>query len=145
MKMHVCRFEELTVFELYEILKLRNEVFVVEQNCVYNDIDGIDPKAIHLWLEEDGSLLSYLRVFPVTDQENTAQIGRVVSASRGKGYGRILLHEAVKTAEEILHAERLVLEAQTYAVGFYEKEGFAVCSDEFLEDGIPHVKMELHL
>ncbi len=139
MELKIKAFEELTLNELYEILKARCAVFVVEQTCPYQDIDGIDPLSIHLFYVDDGRILAYLRLF--WKEEGVAAIGRVLTVQRGTGLGGKLLHEGVSYAQNVMKAERMYLEAQTYAVGFYEKEGFRVVSEPFDEDGIPHVKM----
>ena len=139
--MFVKTFQELSNEELYEILKIRSAVFVVEQNCVYLDIDGIDPRAIHMYEKEDGEIVAYLRVFIA--EEGVAQIGRVLTMKRSQGYGKKVLEEGVRYAFEELHVNTIFVEAQVYAKAFYEKVGFEVCSQEFLEDGIPHIKMEL--
>ena len=133
-------FAQLSREELYAILKARVDVFVVEQQCPYPELDGKDLTAVHFFRQDDdGQVLAYLRVFENLDGD--MQIGRVLTTVRGKSYGRTLLHAAVRYLEETAPQKQIVLESQTYAVGFYEKEGFAVCSDEFMEDGIPHVKM----
>lgn len=137
-------FPELTAAELYEILRTRETVFIVEQDCPYPEADGRDYDAVHYFFrEDDGRVKAYLRLFPKPDEPGTIQVGRMVTAGsvRGTGLGRRLLHEGVQYAIEKMGAERLYLEAQVYATGFYQKEGFAVCSGEFLEDGIPHVQM----
>ena len=139
MELEIRRFDELTTAELYEILRVRCEVFVVEQKCAYQDIDGIDPRSVHMFYEEDGKIAAYLRLF--YRNEGIVQIGRVLTVRRNEGLGRKLLHEAVMFAEETMKPETMYLEAQTYASGFYEKEGFRVVSEPFDEDGIPHVKM----
>lgn len=141
MKLVIKSFEELNTHELYELLRVRNQVFVVEQNCPYQDIDGIDLHAIHMFYEHENQIYGCLRLFYKDEDHKTVQIGRVLSTERGRGIGRRLLHEGVKTAISRMKAEEIYLEAQTYAIGFYEREGFKVVSDEFLEDGIPHVKM----
>lgn len=134
-------FSALNVNELYAILRLRSEVFVVEQLCVYQDIDDKDQNARHCWLEEDGRIVAYLRVYWRNEAERIVQIGRVVTADRGKGYGKQLLSLAVDLSYNYYKASGIYIEAQTYAIGFYEKAGFKVSSAEFLEDGIPHVEM----
>lgn len=139
MELKIKAFEELTVYELYMILKARCDVFIVEQKCPYPDIDGIDPESIHLFYEQDGKILACLRLF--YNENGIVQIGRVLTVQRGTGLGGKLLHEGVSYAQNVMKAERMYLEAQTYAVGFYEKEGFRVVSEPFDEDGIPHVKM----
>lgn len=144
MQLTIKTFSELTAAELYEILRLREAVFIVEQNCPYPEADGKDPGAIHLWCPgDDGRMKAYLRLYFKKDEPGTVQVGRVVTSSdaRGTGLGRKILHEGVEYAVQEMGAERLYLEAQVYAIGFYEKEGFEVSSGEFLEDGIPHVEM----
>ena len=143
MKLIVKPYGELSLDELYEILKVRSEVFVVEQNCPYLDPDGTDRTSIHFMLYEGEKMAAYLRIFEVSDR--VWQIGRVLTVLRSQGYGGIILHEAMDYIRGKNLADRVVLEAQTYAVGFYEREGFRVCSDEFDEDGIPHVRMEVSL
>lgn len=135
-------FAQLTPYELHAILKARCDVFIVEQNCVCNDIDGTDPICRHLFtLNDKGECTSCLRMYPKPDEPHTLRIGRVVTTERGKGLGRKLLHEAVEEAKRMEGIEGLYIEAQTYAIGFYAKEGFEVCSGEFIEDGFPHVQM----
>ncbi len=141
MTLHIKSFPELTARELYEILRVRAAVFVVEQNCVYPDPDGIDLHSIHVWLEEKGKILAYLRLFRKAGETDTVQIGRVLTTERGKGYGAQILQAGIKAAQTRLQSKELYLEAQSYAIGFYEKAGFRVTSAEFLEDGIPHVQM----
>lgn len=136
----VKRFEELTTEELYDLLQLRCAVFVVEQNCPYLDIDGIDRQSTHLWLEEDGRMLAYLRYFPDPEDPQKLHIGRMLSAERGKGLGGKALRAALERIDSESPAE-IEIEAQVYARGFYEREGFAACSEEFDLDGIPHLRM----
>ena len=135
-------FPELTAAELYEILRLREAVFIVEQNCPYPEADGRDYGAVHYYYcGDDGRVSAYLRLYAKEGEPGTVQIGRVVTGIRGAGLGRKILHEGIRYAIDSMNAERLYLEAQVYAVGFYEKEGFEVSSEPFLEDGIPHVQM----
>ena len=141
----VKHFNELTTAELYEILKTRAEIFVVEQECVYQDLDDKDQDAIHVFCRNEyGRVTGCLRVFRKDpgSEPGVVQIGRVVTLEHGKGLGGQLLHEGVRVAAERLKAEKIYLEAQEYATGYYAKEGFKVVSEPFLEDGIPHVKME---
>ena len=141
MKIVKKEFNELTVEELYEILRVRNAVFIVEQECPYQDIDGLDQVSTHIMLIDDGALKAYARVFLKRDEDNVAQIGRVITTDRGKGYGNIVLDAAISCAENDYKLKDMYLEAQVYAIGYYKKHGFEVCSEEFLEDGIPHVQM----
>ena len=141
MKLVSKYFEELTTTELYELLKVRSEVFVVEQNCIYQDLDDKDYRSLHVFYEEDREVLAYLRAF--TKKEGVVQIGRVLSTTHGIGLGGKILKEGLLQIQEKFHPKKIYLEAQCYAIGYYEREGFKVCSEEFLEDGIPHVEMEL--
>ena len=136
-------FDELTTRELYEILKARAEIFVVEQNCVYQDLDRVDYDSMHYFYEEDGKVIAYLRAFKKDD--DTVQIGRVLTLRHGTGLGGKLLHEGIAQIREKMDPKQIYIEAQCYAAGYYEREGFKVCSGEFLEDGIPHVQMLLVL
>ena len=137
----IKEFGELTPHELYAILKLRVDVFVVEQQCPYRELDGLDQRAEHIWLEDDGGIQAYLRVLRPGVEADCFAIGRVVTARRGSGLGRLILAEGIAYIENEFDASRIYLEAQTYAKGFYEKMGFRQVSDEFVIDGIPHIKM----
>ena len=140
MRHEVRAFDELSLRQLYALLKLRSDVFVVEQDCVYGDIDGRDFDAVHVLLyDEEDILQGYLRVY--RHEDGTIRIGRVVSRTRGKNYGRMVLQDGIQVAEDTFKAEEIVIEAQVYAIPFYAKEGFVTASEEFLEDGIPHVRM----
>lgn len=136
-------FDELTTVELYEILKARAEIFVVEQNCVYQDLDDKDYKSLHIFYEDNGKVAGYLRAF--NKENDVVQMGRVLTIQHGTGLGGRLLKEGIEQIRAKLHPKHLYIEAQCYATGYYAREGFKVCSDEFLEDGIPHVQMMLEL
>lgn len=139
----VKHFNDLSVHELYEILKTRSEIFVVEQECIYQDLDDKDQDAVHIFCFNDtGRVSGCLRVFMREPENKVVQIGRVVTLEHGKGIGRLILHKGVEIATDYFRAKKIYLEAQVYAIGYYAKEGFEVVSEEFLEDGIPHVKME---
>ena len=138
-------FQELSTTELYELLKSRAEIFVVEQNCVYQDLDDKDYQSLHVFYEEEGKVIAYLRAFEKDASTKTIQMGRVLTLTHGNGLGRSLLKEGIKQIKEIFSPSSIYIEAQCYATGFYEQEGFVICSDEFLEDGIPHVEMTLSL
>ncbi|MBQ3460438.1 MAG: GNAT family N-acetyltransferase [Solobacterium sp.] len=135
-------FPQLSTEELYDIMVLRSEVFVVEQNCVYLDPDGIDKDSLHVFLRDEEGILAYARLFVKSTDPLTVQIGRVVAKVRRKGYGTVVLRECIRQAEACFGAEEIILEAQTYARPFYEAEGFVQTSEEFLEDGIPHICMK---
>lgn len=143
MELHCKAFDELTAGELHEILRVRCAVFVVEQNCPYQDVDDIDLQSLHIYLEENEKIAAYLRCFQQVP--NTARIGRVLTMERGKGLGRPLMEAGIRAAKQQLHADKIEIEAQCYASGFYNKFGFEISGEAFLEDGIPHVPMTLTL
>ncbi len=137
------RFAELTADELYEILRLRAAVFVVEQSCAYQDIDGRDRGALHIWLRDADGIQAYLRVMNSDDTHPCPTIGRVIAVKRRCGLGTRIVHEGIAAARECFGAERIYLEAQVYAKELYEKCGFTQVTEPFDEDGIPHIGMEL--
>lgn len=141
MEIVIKHFSELTAFELHEILRIRSQVFVVEQNCVYQDVDGKDVGAYHIYIKDDDGIQACLRVMDKGISFEEAAIGRVVCIKRRRGYASLLLREGISVAQCRFGAECISLEAQTYARSLYEKQGFRQTSDEFLEDGIPHIKM----
>ena len=141
----IKRFEELTTVELYEILKLRSEIFVVEQNCVYQDLDDIDYQSLHIFCEENHNVFAYLRIYPKRGETDVVQIGRVVTLKHRTGSGSALMEKGIQTIKDTMNYKKIYIVAQKQAIGFYEKFGFIVTSEEFLEDGIPHVAMELTL
>ena len=145
MELAVKTFQELTADELYELLRLRAEVFVVEQTCVYQDLDGRDRAALHLLLREGEALQAYARVLPAGTAFPTAGLGRVCTRSRGRGLGRAVVAAGIRAAREKLGAEEITIEAQSYVRGLYESFGFRQTSEEFLEDGIPHIQMKWKL
>ena len=139
--LHKKSFQELTVDELYELLRVRSEVFVVEQNCVYQDLDGDDQKSIHLWLTVAEKVVALARVCPAGTHMKEISIVRVITTKRGKGYGKQIMLHAIDAAREDFRAKLIDIEAQEYAKGFYESVGFKQSSDSFMLDGIPHIKM----
>lgn len=141
--LHKKWFPELTSQELYELLRIRSDVFVVEQNCVYQDLDYDDQPAIHLWLTEDDNIVALCRVCPAGTHMEEVSIGRVITTVRGKGYGKQIMLAGIDAAKEHFGAKRIDLEAQEYAKGFYEQVGFRQSSEPFMLDGIPHIKMSL--
>ena len=145
MKLVSKYFHELTTTELYELLKSRAEIFVVEQNCIYQDLDDKDYHSLHIFYEENGRIIAYLRAFEKDASTKTAQIGRVLTLNHGIGLGGKLLEDGIMQIREKLNPSTIFIEAQCYATGFYEREGFVISSEEFLEDGIPHVEMILKL
>lgn len=141
LQLHKKTFQELTVNELYELLRVRSEVFVVEQNCVYQDMDGDDQLSIHLWLTIDNKTVALARVCPAGTHMKEISIGRVITTERGKGYGQQIMLYAIDAAVEHFDAKCIDIEAQEYAKGFYESVGFRQSSETFMLDGIPHIKM----
>jgi ElaA protein len=145
MELIVKRFEEFSLEELYKIIQARVAVFVVEQNCVYQEIDDKDPYAYHVFLKDDTGIAAYLRVIDKGISFEEVSIGRVLTVKRGCGLGNTILTEGIKVAKERMNAGKIKIEAQSYAKGFYEKAGFQQVSEEFLEDGIPHIQMILEV
>ena len=139
--LHKKTFQELTTDELYELLRVRSEVFVVEQNCVYQDMDGDDQKSIHLWLTVADRVVALARVCPAGTHMKEISIGRVITTERGKGYGKQIMLHSIETAVRHFGATHIDIEAQEYAKEFYERVGFKQSSDTFMLDGIPHIKM----
>ena len=141
MKLHRKHFRELTLDELYELLRIRTEVFVVEQDCVYQDMDYDDQQSVHLWLTEGEKVVALCRVCPAGTHMQEVSIGRVITTERGKGYGKQIMLHAIDAAIEHFGATLIDIEAQEYARGFYESVGFKQSSGTFMLDGIPHIKM----
>ncbi|MEU5787323.1 GNAT family N-acetyltransferase [Micromonospora purpureochromogenes] len=138
-QVRVAAFADLDARTFHDLLRLRIDVFVVEQHCPYPELDGrdVEPGTRHLWLERDGAVLAYLRI--LADPDGAARIGRVVVApvARGGGHAGRLMAEALRLVGD----RPCVLEAQSYLVDFYARHGFAVTGPEYVEDGIPHVPM----
>ena len=142
MNIQVKHFNELSTKELFDIFKLRVEVFIVEQKCYYQEVDDHDKEAYHVFWYQDDDLIAYARVLPKGQTFDEVSIGRVISKYRRKGNGNKIMQCAINTAIEKFNADIITIEAQTYAKKLYENLGFKQISDEFLEDGIPHIKME---
>lgn len=136
-------FTELKLKDLYNLLQLRSEVFVVEQNCVYQDIDGKDMKALHLLGYNDDTLIAYTRCFAPADYFEEASIGRVIVKKnyRNSGYGHEILQASLKEIENRYNTTNIKLSAQQYLTEFYESHGFYQTGYGYLEDGIPHIAM----
>ena len=143
MELFVKRFDELTNDELYELLRLRVSVFVVEQNCPYMELDDRDQAALHVYMKDEGGVQAYMRILDRGVKSEHVSIGRVIAVKRRSGVGTALLKAGIRAAREHFGADSLYVEAQTYARGLYAKQGFVQISDEFLDDGIPHVRMLL--
>ena len=140
----IRRFEALSVAELYNLLQLRSEIFVVEQNCVYQDVDGKDEKALHIIGEDNGQTVAYARLFKPKDYFEQASIGRVVvkETYREKKLGHILMREAIYFIKSQFNETKITISAQLYLKHFYESHGFIQTSETYLEDDIPHIEMK---
>lgn len=136
-------FDALSVHELYDLLKLRSEIFVVEQNCVYLDLDGKDKIALHLFAEFDGKIVAHARLFKAGISFNNASIGRVVVDSnyRDRKWGHDLMREAIAGIKLHFDESKITIGAQLYLKKFYESHGFVQTSEMYLEDDIPHIEM----
>ena len=137
-------FQELTISELYQILQLRSEVFVVEQDCVYQDIDFKDQKALHVFGFKDDKIVAYTRIFKPGDYFENASIGRVVVAAgeRKYGFGHYIMKSSIKAIKTHFKVDEITISAQKYLKKFYETHQFKQIGEEYLEDGIPHIKMD---
>ena len=145
MELIVKHFSELKTEELFEIYKLRVSVFIVEQKCPYQEVDNADLNAYHLWLKDENGIEAYARVLPKGVTFSTVAIGRVIAVKRHCGLGSKIVEAAINVAKTKLHADKITIEAQVYARSLYEKHNFRQISEEFLEDGIPHIQMQLNL
>jgi len=136
-------FEDLSIHELYELLQLRSEVFVVEQDCVYQDIDGKDQKALHILGKKEGKIVAYTRCFAPGFYFEEAAIGRVVvkESQRKYGFGHQILKASILEIEKNYGTDIIKLSAQQYLTNFYESHGFVQIGEGYLEDGIPHIAM----
>ncbi len=143
MQFEFKQFSELTLDELYEILQLRAEIFVVEQDCIYNDLDGLDKLAVHQFLKKNGEIVAYSRLLKPGTRFPEYSIGRVVvkKSERGTGLGIEMMNEAKNYILNEWKATKIKISAQKYLQKFYEDLGFEIVTDEYLEDGIPHFGM----
>jgi ElaA protein len=133
-------FKELSVTELYEIVRARQEIFLMEQNIVCRDFDGVDYDALHCFIEEKGKVVAYLRAYKGDDGE--VRIGRVLSIPHGIGLGRRLMLESIPIIREKFECDSISLHSQCHAKGFYKKLGFESVGEIFIEEGIPHIMMK---
>ena len=143
MELIVKHFSELSMNELYDIYKLRVAVFVVEQNCPYQEVDDADKVSYHIWLKDEDGIQANARVLPQGATFPDVSIGRVIAVKRRCGIGSQIVSAAIDVAKEKFNASKITIEAQVYARTLYERAGFHQTSEEFLEDGIPHIQMEL--
>ncbi len=138
-------FAELSAQEIYEVLRLRSEVFIVEQNCVYQDIDNKDQKALHVLGYHDGELAAYCRLFDAGNYFEKASIGRVIVSPkyRENKWGHDLMREAIAGVKKYFDKTQITISAQMYLQKFYESHGFVKTSEMYLEDDIPHIEMKI--
>lgn len=145
-RVHVKTFDRLTVHELYALLRTRSEVFIVEQDCVYQDVDDNDQTAIHLWMTCGEKIVAMCRVCPGGTKMEHVSFGRVVTTERGKGYGAVIVELAIGAARRFLgRFDRITIESQATKQGFYEKFGFVATSEPFMMEGLPHLNMVLDM
>lgn len=131
-------FDELSGGEVYEIVRARQEIFLMEQKIICRDFDGVDYYALHCFLWEEGKVVAYMRAFM---QGGEIHLGRFLTVRHGEGLGRRLMEEALPVVKEKFGCESISFHAQRHAEGFYQKLGFVTTSDVFLEEGIEHVEM----
>ncbi len=143
----IKHFDELTVTELYDLLRLREQVFIIEQDCIYPDLDNKDQKAIHILGESNGKIVAYSRIFKSGDYFETASIGRVVTdkSYRNLKIGHLLMQKSITEVKNQFNEDFITISAQCYLLGFYGSLGFEPVGEEYLEDGIPHKKMTMKL
>lgn len=143
MELLIKEFRDLSLEELYELLQLRSEIFVVEQDCVYQDIDGKDADALHIIGKKDGKIVGYARCFPPKYYFEEAAIGRVLvkKSQRKYGYGHLILKASINAIAKHYKTREIKLSAQQYLTAFYESHGFMQIGEGYLEDGIPHIAM----
>lgn len=140
MKFISKEFSELSAAELYEIIKSRTEIFLLEQNIVCQDLDDTDYKSLHCFFFDGKRVTAYLRAF--SSDEDTVTIGRVLTLKHGEGLGSELMKRSIEEIQKRFSCKKISVHAQKQAAGFYEKLGFCVVSDEFLEEGVIHITME---
>ena len=138
-------FNDLTTSEIYEILKSRSQIFVMEQKIVYLDMDDIDYDALHCFIKEGTKVVACLRAYYCDKEQTKVKIGRVLTLTHGKGIGKKLMDNSICAIKKYFGCDKIYINSQKHAVGFYQKSGFKVTSGEFLEAGIPHISMELEL
>ncbi|WP_421802088.1 GNAT family N-acetyltransferase [Flagellimonas sp.] len=143
MQVTVKAFDELTTKELYQILRLRSAVFVVEQDCVYQDVDNRDQKALHVIGKKGGEIVAYTRIFKPGDYFENVSIGRVVVSQdqRKYGLGKQIMQASLAAIEQKFTNKPIEISAQSYLLKFYTELGFNAFGEEYLEDGIPHMRM----
>ena len=142
-KLFSKQFSELTLTELYEIIKSRAEIFLLEQKIICQDLDDMDYESLHCFFKDGKRVPAYLRAFSMDDE--TVKVGRVFTLEHKKGLGRNLMNESISEIKRVFNCKKIVVHAQKQAEGFYKKIGFNTVSDEFIEEGIIHVTMEMNI
>lgn len=139
----IQKFEELSKSDLYAILRLRSEVFIVEQDCVYQDVDNKDQVSLHVFLKKGNAIIGYTRLFRPGDYFEEASIGRVVVSKkyRNKDYGKQLMNASIQAVYKFFNQKKIKISAQCYLKNFYNDLGFLEQGESYLEDGIPHITM----
>lgn len=145
MELVIKHFSELTLDELYDMIRARVDIFVVEQKCHYHELDGKDKDAFHIFLRDENGIAAYLRTLDRGVAFDEVSIGRIITVRRGQGFGAEIMREGIKFAKKQYNADKIKIMAQCQAKGFYEKFGFVQCSEPFLDDGILHIDMILEL
>lgn len=145
MKFISKKFKELTTAELYEIIKSRTEIFLLEQRIICQDLDNKDYESLHCFFVDRERVIAYLRAFCSDEENGVVTVGRVLTLEHKKGLGSELMKKSIDAIKEQFNCQKIAVHAQKQAVGFYEKIGFLKVSDEFLEEGIPHLTMEMKI
>ncbi len=143
MEFYAKTFDELTLSQLYEIIRSRAKVFLLEQKIICLDADGVDYDSLHCFFFDGKNVTAYLRAFRTA--EDTVSVGRVLTLVHGKGEGKLLMEKSMAAIKKHFNCKKITLHAQKHAQGFYEKLGFKTVSGEFLEEGVVHVTMEIDI
>lgn len=143
MEFYAKEFPQLSLTELYEIIKSRTEIFLLEQHIICQDLDDVDYKSLHCFFFDGKRVRGYLRAF--CSDKDVVTIGRVLTLTHKKGLGRDLMQRSIQEIQSRFFCKKISVHAQMQAVGFYQKLGFVIVSEEFMEEGVPHVTMELNL
>jgi ElaA protein len=146
LKIYVKKYNELTINELYSLLQLRSEVFIVEQDCIYQDLDGKDQISLHVIGKKNNKIVAYTRLFKQGDYFKEASIGRVVVDKnvRHLKYGSFIMKESITAIQNHFNTKKIQISAQLYLEGFYNSFGFKAIGNSYLEDGIPHIGMKIN-
>lgn len=143
MELIAKKFNELTLFELYEILKARAKIFIMEQNIHYLDLDDLDYSSLHCFFMEDNKVIAYLRAFYTETGGQVVKIGRVLTIIHNKGVGSQFVRQCIEAIKNKMPCKKIIMDAQKHAENFYKRLGFVTVSGKYLEEGIIHVNMEM--